>query len=171
MKNEHKLPETVLTFIDECLRRTHAESYLIPVLQRVQNHFGFLPKSCLDEVAWRMKVPYVKVTGVATFYHFFSFEPRGKNRITVCMGTACYVRGAEKVLSRFREVLGLSKGRNMTDDGEFSIECARCLGACALAPVVVVNDRVHAGVKPDDVPGIIKAIRSGKAGGVSARKA
>jgi NADH:ubiquinone oxidoreductase subunit E len=151
-----KLPADVVAFIEECRARPHAESYLIPVLQRLQTSVGYLDKDQMDEVAWRMRIPYAKVSGVATFYHFFQFKPKGRHTVTVCMGTACYVRGAAKVLERFKEILQIQEGQT-TKDGRFSIANARCIGACAMAPVVVVGEKVYGNVKPGDVEKILAA--------------
>ena len=148
------LSPDVVAYIDECMQKEHSESYLIAVLQMIQNTVGFLSVENMDEVSQRMQIPSAKVTGVATFYHFFSFKPRGETRVTVCMGTACFVRGADKVLARMESELGIKEG-DTTVDGKFSIENARCIGACALAPVVVVNDKVYSSVKPGDVRGIL----------------
>jgi NADH:ubiquinone oxidoreductase subunit E len=148
------LPEEIVRYIEECRTRPRPESYLISVLQRLQGKVGHLSREHLDAVSWGMQIPSATVTGVATFYHFFKFRPRGRHTITVCMGTACYVRGAAKVLERIKEMLHIREGET-TRDGAFSIESARCLGACALAPVVVVNERVYGNVKPDDVPRIL----------------
>jgi NADP-reducing hydrogenase subunit HndA len=148
------LPAGIVEAIRESRGRKHGESYVISVLQTVQRHFGYLPRECMDDVAQLMQVPAAKVTGIATFYHFFSFVPKGQVRVTVCLGTACFVRGADKVLERLRELLGVKEGET-TPDGRFSIECARCLGACALAPVVVVNEKVYGNVTPGDVERIL----------------
>lgn len=148
------LPESIVAYIDECRGRENSESYLISVLQKIQNRFGYLSRQHMNEVSQRMQIPSARVTGVATFYHFFSFAPRGQYRITLCMGTACFVRGAEKVLNRFKTLLGIEEGQT-TGDGRFSIECARCLGACALAPIVTVNEKVYGNVTPADVERIL----------------
>ena len=142
-----------MEFINECMSKPHSESYLIAV-SKIQSKFGYLSKENMDAVSQLMQVPG-PVTGVRTFYHFFSFVPRGRYRITVCMGTACFVRGANGILNRLSELLGIDKGET-TEDGMFSLECARCLGACALAPIVVVNDKVYGNVKPGDVAKILK---------------
>lgn len=144
---KRELPADIVEYIEAQRGEPHAESRLIAVLQKVQTHFGYLSRDAMDEVSWRMQIPAARVTGVATFYHFFSFAPKGKNRITVCMGTACYVRGAGKVQDRLKELLGIQEGE-VTRDGLFSLEPARCLGACALAPVVVVNEKVYGNVVP-----------------------
>lgn len=148
------LPPEIVDYIETCRKCENGESYVIPVLQKVQNHYGYLPRESMDEVSQRMQIPAARVTGIATFYHFFSFVPRGEHRITLCMGTACFVRGADKIMSRLEELLGVKAGVT-TADGKFSVECARCLGACALAPVMVVDERVFGNVKPDEVPKIL----------------
>lgn len=156
MMSEKKmvLPPMVVAYIEQCQKKAHSESFLIAVLQKVQQELGYLSREAMDEVSRRMQIPIAKVTGVATFYHFFSFKPRGRCQVVVCMGTACFVKGAAKVLERFKEVLKIREGET-TPDGAFSIENARCLGACALAPVVVVGGKVYASVKPGDVPKIL----------------
>jgi NADH:ubiquinone oxidoreductase subunit E len=148
------LPEDVVSYIDECLAKRHAESYLIPVLHRVQQHFGYLGQEHMDAVSVLMQIPAAKVTGVASFYHFFTFTPRGEHQISLCMGTACFVKGAGQVLDKLRELLGIDVG-GTTSDGLFSIDVARCVGACALAPVMIVDETVYAEVKPGQVAKIL----------------
>ena len=149
------LSDEVVRFIDECMAKEQSESFLIAVLQKVQESIGYLSRESMDEVSRRMQIPSAKVTGVATFYHFFSFKPKGRHRITVCMGTACYVRGAARVLDRLKDLLGIGEGET-TEDGLFSIEQARCIGACALAPVMLINERVYGNVVPANLEGILK---------------
>jgi len=148
------LPPEIVVYITACRTKKRGESYLIAVLQMVQNHFGYLSRETMDAVAYAMQIPTARVSGIATFYHFFSFVPKGKHRVTICLGTACFVRGADKVLARLKEMLGIEAGQT-TPDGLFSIECARCLGACALAPVLVVDERVYGNVTPGDLPKIL----------------
>jgi len=148
------LPPDIVEYIQDCRKKEHNQSYLISVLQKLQQHSGYLTPGQLDAVSQLMQIPAAKVTGVATFYHFFKFQPPGKHKVTVCMGTACYVRGAAKVLERFKESLKIKEGET-TPDQLFSIECARCLGACALAPVVVVDEKVYGNVKPGEVRKIL----------------
>lgn len=156
MNTEYKgLPEDIVAYIKDQVSREHGESYLIAVLQKVQERFGYLPKESMDEVSQLMQIPSAKVTGVATFYHFFTFKPKGEFKITVCMGTACFVRGAGAVIERLRELLCIEDGET-TPDGKFSLESARCLGACALAPIMVVNERVYGNVAAGDVAGILE---------------
>ncbi|MFW5769010.1 MAG: NAD(P)H-dependent oxidoreductase subunit E [Spirochaetota bacterium] len=126
------------------------EGALIPVLQSVQNLFGYLPEKALKHISLEMNIPYSEVAGVVTFYSYFSTVPRGKNIIRVCLGTACYVRGGKEVLEAFRKQLDIDVG-DTTEDRMFSLEVGRCFGACGLAPVVLVNDDVHQRVKPSKI--------------------
>jgi NADH:ubiquinone oxidoreductase subunit E len=149
-----ELPEHVLKFIEQTRGLPHPESYLIAVLQMLQKHFGYLPAKTLDAVSQMMQIPSAKVTGVATFYHFFTFIPKGKHTVSVCLGTACYVKGAGILVDRLKEMLGVEVG-GASKDGLFTLEVARCVGACALAPVVIVDDKVYANVKPDELAKIL----------------
>jgi len=149
------LPADITGFIERVRQQSHSESQLISVLHKVQKHYGYLDRVQMDAVAHLMGIPAATVSGVATFYHFFRLTPRGKFVISVCMGTACYVRGASKVLDRIREELGIDFGET-TRDGLFSLEESRCLGTCGLAPVVMINDEVNAKVSPDKVPALLE---------------
>ncbi|MEI8351414.1 MAG: NAD(P)H-dependent oxidoreductase subunit E [bacterium] len=148
------LPESVVRYIEDCAGKSHPNSYLISVLHKVQDHFGYLAKEHMDAVSVLMQIPSAKVTGVAGFYHFFKFTPPGKHRISLCMGTACFVKGAGHVLDKLKDLLGIDVGQT-TPDAQFSIDVARCVGACALAPVMIVDEKVYAGVKPDQVGKIL----------------
>jgi NADH:ubiquinone oxidoreductase subunit E len=148
-------PEDIMNYIKECLARPYSESYLIPILHRIQNHYGYLKTEYLDEVSNLMSIPTSKISGVATFYSLFTFTPKGEKRISICLGTACYVKGSGKILARLEELLGIKEG-GVTKDGKFSIETARCVGACAMAPVVIVNEKVYGQVTPDNVIDILK---------------
>lgn len=116
---------------------------LIQILHRAQNIFGYLPQTVQDHVAKRLFLPEAAVSGVVSFYNYFSTEPKGKYCIDVCLGTACYVKGAEKVLSEVERVLGVKADTQPTSDGLFSINALRCVGACGLAPVMIVNGKVY----------------------------
>jgi len=105
-------------------------------------------------IAMGIKVPLSSVYGVATFYYFFTLNKKGRHSISVCLGTACYVKGAGEVLARFQELLGIELGHT-TNDNKFTLECTRCIGACGLAPVVLIDEEVYSNVKPDDVSGIL----------------
>ncbi|MDR1000704.1 MAG: NAD(P)H-dependent oxidoreductase subunit E [Clostridiales bacterium] len=127
---------------------------LIPVMHKAQEEYGWLSRDVLLYISRKLGVPASKVYGVATFYSLFNLEPKGKFKINVCLGTACYVRGAENVLAAFEQELGIKNGE-MTGDGLFNLGSIRCVGACGLAPVVMVNDRVFGNVKPEDAKSII----------------
>ncbi|MCF0142827.1 MAG: NAD(P)H-dependent oxidoreductase subunit E [Parasporobacterium sp.] len=127
---------------------------LIPVLQEAQAIYGYLPIEVQEIVAERMNVPLEKIYGVITFYSFFNLYPKGKYRITVCLGTACYVKGSAKVLDKISDHLGIEEGQ-CTHDGLFSLDTCRCVGACGLAPVMLVNDDVYGHVMPNEVPDIL----------------
>jgi len=132
---------------------------LIEVLYWVQQNYGYVPKDVQLVIADKMNVPLSAIYGVITFYHFFSLKPKGKYEIALCKGTACYVRGAPRVLERFEKELGI-KPHDTTDDNMFSLEVVRCLGACGLAPVLTVNKEPRVRMKPDLVPGIIDECRN-----------
>ena len=154
-----KLETDILQFIDECMENEHPDSYLIAVLHKIQGRYGYLSEEHMRKVAQRMQIPASTISGVATFYHFFRLVPRGKYAISVCLGTACFVKGADKVLDAFRTELGIDLGET-TADRLFSLECSRCIGVCALAPVVMVNDRVYSRVSPNQVPTLISEFRA-----------
>ena len=128
---------------------------LIPILQAVQERFGYLSRDAMIDVGQRLGLPVSKVYGVATFYNQFRFQPKGKVHCQVCRGTACHVKGSAAVLDALCQTLKIQPGQT-TRDGNFSIEVVACIGACGLAPVVAVNGEFHAGVTPDDVRKIIK---------------
>jgi len=127
---------------------------LIPVLEACQTLTGYLPAELLDYISDRLGVPGSTVYGVVTFYSFFSMVPKGRHTIKVCMGTACYVRGIGEVINRLKSELSLKLG-GTTADRRFSLEAVRCLGACGLAPVVVVDHDTHGGVMPDRIADIL----------------
>ena len=128
---------------------------LINVLHSNQEHFGYLPAEIQEVISDCLEVPVAKVYGVVTFYSFFTMTPKGKHPISICMGTACYVRGAEKVLDEFKKELGIQVGQS-TKDNKFSLSSLRCVGACGLAPVVLVGEKTYGRVAPDDVKNILK---------------
>lgn len=130
------------------------EQELINVLHKCQEHFGYLPAEIQEVVADELQMPVATVYGVVSFYSFFTMIPKGKHPISICMGTACYVRGAEKVLDGFKKELSIEVGQT-TGDGKFSISSLRCVGACGLAPVVMVGDKTYGRVAPDDVREIL----------------
>ncbi|MBI5009814.1 MAG: NADH-quinone oxidoreductase subunit NuoE [Bacteroidia bacterium] len=143
-------------FIKEtCSKFNNDPQELINVLHGCQEHFGYLPAEVQEVISDYLNVPVAKIYGVVTFYSFFTMTPKGKHPISICMGTACYVRGAEKVLDEFKKELGIKVGES-TRDNKFSLSSLRCVGACGLAPVVLVGDKTYGRVAPDDVKGILK---------------
>jgi NADH:ubiquinone oxidoreductase subunit E len=131
---------------------------LMPVLQGAQNIFGCVPEDVQKIIADGLGVTLSDVYGVATFYAQFSLHPKGTYLISVCLGTACYVKGSQSILDKLAEVLQIPVG-GTTPDGLFTLEPTRCLGACGLAPVMMINGEVYGRLKPDDVPGIIAKYR------------
>jgi len=127
---------------------------LMPILQKAQDIYGYLPIEVQTIIAERVGIPLAEVYGIVTFYSQFSLEPKGKYKIMVCLGTACYVRGAGAILDRMKEKLGIESGE-CTPDGKFSLEACRCIGACGLAPVLMVNDDVYGRLDVDEVDNII----------------
>lgn len=127
---------------------------LITVLHEIQQLIGYLPPPVQIQVAEGLDVPISEVSSVISFYALFTEKPKGKNRVCVCKGTACYVRGTDRVLSRLENELGIKAG-DTTDDGMYSIEVVRCIGACGLGPVMTINDNVYTRLKPDRVPQVL----------------
>ena len=132
----------------------HDKHLLMTVMQKAQDIYGYLPFEVQVMIAEGMDVPIEKVYGVSTFYAQFALSPKGKYNVSVCLGTACYVKGAKAVLDEVEKVLGIGTGE-CTDDAKFSVEDCRCVGACGLAPVFLVNDDVYGRATPDQVKGIL----------------
>ncbi|MDA8229055.1 MAG: NAD(P)H-dependent oxidoreductase subunit E [Desulfitobacterium hafniense] len=130
------------------------EGSLIQILHMAQGIYGYLPLELQQFIAQKLNMPLSEVYGVVTFYSFFSTQPRGENTIRVCLGTACYVRGGKKIVDRLREILSIEVG-DTTEDGKFTLEVMRCIGACGLAPAITINDVVYKQVNPDKLPSIL----------------
>lgn len=133
----------------------YKEDSLIQILHYAQGIFGYLPLEVQQFIAEELDIPVSRVSGVVTFYSFFSTKPRGENTIRVCMGTACYVRGGKKIIERLKELLDIDVG-DTTQDGKFTLEVMRCMGACGLAPAMTINDKVYKQVNPDKLQLILK---------------
>ncbi|MHB1315626.1 MAG: NADH-quinone oxidoreductase subunit NuoE [Christensenellales bacterium] len=133
---------------------------LMPVMQEAQDIFGFLSEDVQKAIADGLGVPFTKIYGVATFYTQFTLLPKGKNQIGVCLGTACYVRGSQKVLDEIKKELKVDVAKT-TKDGEFSLDATRCLGCCGLAPVMMINEEVYGRLTPAMVPDILKKYTNG----------
>jgi NADH-quinone oxidoreductase subunit E/NADP-reducing hydrogenase subunit HndA len=150
-----KLPEKKLQELKEvCKSFNNEKGELINVLHKAQGIFGYLPAEVQEVIAKELNVSVAHVYGVVTFYSFFTMTPKGEHPVSVCLGTACYVRGANKVLDEFKRNLNIQVGETSAD-GKFSLSCLRCVGACGLAPVVLVGDKVYGRVSPDGVKDII----------------
>ncbi len=134
--------------------RKHIDGCLMQIMQEAQEIYGYLPLEVQQMIAEGLGISVEKVYGVATFYAQFALSPKGKYNISVCLGTACYVKGAQKLIDRITEILGIGPGE-CTPDGKFSLEACRCIGACGLAPVLTVNDEVYGRLTEKDIDGII----------------
>jgi NADP-reducing hydrogenase subunit HndA len=155
-----KLPERKLQELKEACKSFNSEKgELINVLHKAQGIFGYLPAEVQEVIAKELNVSVAHVYGVVTFYSFFTMIPKGRHPVSVCLGTACYVRGAEKVLDEFKKELAINVGQT-TPDGKFSLSCLRCVGACGLAPVVMVGEKVYGRVSPEGVKDIIAEYNS-----------
>jgi NADH-quinone oxidoreductase subunit E len=150
--------ESEVTFSQELL--DHIEAWkekpgnLIMILHKVQEEFGYISKEVAKKVAKLINVPLAKIYGVITFYHYFKLNKPGKHNIQVCMGTACYLKGNEDILNELESILGIGVNQ-VTPDGLFSIEAVRCVGACGLAPVIIVGDEVYGKLTKDRLPEIL----------------
>ena len=155
MPDHAVLPQTqyreVVQFIESLPQK---EGHLVTVLHKAQSVFGYLPIEVQQFVADYMEVPLPQVYGVVSFYTFFTMVPKGKFPISICMGTACFVKGADKVVHAFKEQLKIDIG-DVTPDGKFSIDTLRCVGGCALAPIVMVGEKVYGNVTPGQVKKIL----------------
>ena len=141
--------------------REHREQKgaLMPVLQKAQELYGYLPVEVQIIIAEGLGLSLEEVYAVVTFYSQFALNPSGKHRVAVCLGTACYVKGSQQILDKLSELLGIGAGE-CTEDGAFSLEACRCIGACGLAPVMTVNDEVYGKITEDDVAGILAKYRA-----------
>ena len=157
-KEEIKLACTVVKQVEEiCDKHGNKPGELINVLHECQHLHGYLPEEMQRIIARKLGVPASKVYGVVTFYSFFTMTPKGKHPISVCLGTACYVRGSERLLEEIKRILGIEVGET-TPDGKFSLDCLRCVGACGLAPVVMVGEHVFGRLDPKDVKKILDEV-------------
>jgi NADH-quinone oxidoreductase E subunit len=154
---EHRADAPVGVALDSILDRYPGarREHLIPILQAVQDEFGFLSRESMEGVGRRLKLPVSKVYGVATFYNQFRFQPRGQVHCQVCRGTACHVKGSAAVLETIKQQLKIEPGQT-TRDGKYSLEVVACIGACGLAPVITVNGDFHASVSADAARKVIK---------------
>jgi NADH:ubiquinone oxidoreductase subunit E len=157
--SEHKLDNKKLQRLETYINGLEdKEGALINVLHEAQDIFGYLPEELQLFISRKLGLTAAKVFGVTTFYSFFTMEPRGAHVISVCMGTACFVKGADKILNEFRRLLNI-KESGTSEDGLFTITTLRCIGACGLAPVVTIDGKVYGRVNVEDVEGIINEFK------------
>jgi NADH:ubiquinone oxidoreductase subunit E len=153
--------EELLSRLDEVLAEYRDKpGALIPVLQIAQGLFGYLPDPAIKRIALGLNKSYSEVAGVVSFYSFFSTKPRGKHLVRVCLGTACYVRGGKRVLDVLKQKLHIDVG-DTTPDRLFTLEVARCFGACGLAPAIMIDEDVHHRVKPNRIDLVLDKYRNG----------
>ena len=154
------LSEAAVKQINEiCDRYANERTPLMMILSDIQKEYGYIPLEVQELVSERTNVSVAEIYGVVTFYSFFSMEPKGKYVIGVCLGTACYVKGAQQVIDKFSELLGIKAGET-TADGMFTIDALRCIGACGIAPAVTINGKVYPKVSVSAVKGIIEEYKS-----------
>ena len=144
----------IKTIKDICKSFDNKAGELINVLHKTQEAFGYLPTEVQQVIARELNVSEAKVYGVVSFYAFFTMKPKGKHKISVCTGTACYVRGVEKVIEELKDELNIAVGE-VTPDGKFSLDCLRCVGACGLAPVMLIGEKVFGRVEPTQIKDIL----------------
>jgi len=149
------LPEIDLEKVDEVVAPyLNKKGVMIPILQKIQEEYGYLPRPAMEKAARKLRIPISQMYGVATFYAQFHLAPRGRNIIRVCKGTACHIQGAGKISDRISEILGIGTG-DTTEDLRFTLEEVACIGACALAPVMMINDDPHGRLTPDRIKDIL----------------
>ena len=145
--------------IDEIIEKHEPKRPIVAILQDIQEEYRYLPKEALLYLSDAVDVSIAKIYSVATFYENFSLEPKGKYVIKICDGTACHVRKSIPILNALRNKLGLTEGKKTTDDGLFTVETVSCLGACGLAPVMTVNDKVHPAMTPESATALIEELK------------
>ncbi len=157
------LEQSYYDLADRCIaKHGKAAASLIPVMEDIQDELRYLPGELLSYVARELGVTEAKAYGVATFYENFSFEPKGKYEIKCCDGTACHVKRSIAVIEALKKELGLGNGKKTTDDMLFTVETVSCLGACGLAPTMMVNGKVHPRMTPDKAVDLVRELRGGE---------
>lgn len=154
-----KLKPELLQFVDQWKNK---DGNLIMILHRVQEEYGYIPRDVALELSRILEVPLAKIYGVVTFYHFFRLTKPGKHTISVCMGTACYLKGGEDILKDLEVELGVGVG-GTTEDGQFSLQAVRCIGCCGLAPVATISGEVFGRLTKKDVPNMLSKFRGANA--------
>ena len=160
------LSEASVAKINEiCDRYVEEKTPLMMILSAIQEEYGYIPLEVQEIVSERTGISVAEIYGVVTFYSFFSLQPKGKYVVGVCLGTACYVKGAQQIIDKFSEILGVTPG-GTTEDGLFTLDALRCIGACGIAPAVTINGKVYPKLKVSDVPGIVEEYRKMEAYGL-----
>ena len=157
LKRDIEFPKELSSFIDEWKDKPGS---LIMILHKIQETFGYIPREAAEKLSKVADIPLARIYGVVTFYHFFKTTKPGKHRISVCLGTACYLKGGQDLIDEARSILSLEEGQ-VTEDGLFSIDPVRCVGCCGLAPVLTIGNDVYGKVTPDQLPEIIAKYRQG----------
>ncbi len=154
-----KLSDSSIAKINEiCARYVDEKTPLMMILSDIQKEYGYIPLEVQEIVSEKTGISVAEIYGVVTFYSFFSLSPKGKYIIGCCLGTACYVKGAQQIIDKFSEILGIAPGQT-TEDGLFTLDALRCIGACGIAPAVTINGKVYPKMTVADVPGIIEEYR------------
>ena len=154
----HLSEASVIKINEICDRYINEKTPLMMILSAIQEEYGYIPLEVQEIVSERTGISVAEIYGVVTFYSFFSLQPKGKYVIGCCLGTACYVKGAQQIIDKFSEILGIAPG-GTTEDGMFTLDALRCIGACGIAPAVTINGKVYPKLKVSDVPGIIEEYR------------
>lgn len=158
-----EITEEITDELKEIIGRwKHKEGNLIMALHAIEKYYGYVPRNISMFLSQELEIPLARIYEVLTFYNFFKLDPPAKYTISICTGTACYLKGAEIISKEFKKQLGIKAGSAYTDDKKFKVEEVRCIGCCGLAPVLTVNEEVFGRVKPADVPGIIEKVTNGK---------
>ncbi len=155
IQQEKVLNEDLIAFIDTWQKKRGS---LIMILHRIQQEYGYVPRRTAIELSQYMDIPLAKIYGVLTFYHYFKLEKPGRHTLSVCMGTACYLKGGQDLIDELETLLGAGVNQR-TEDGEFSIEAVRCVGCCGLAPVLTVDDEIFGKVTKEQLPEILAKFR------------
>jgi NADH:ubiquinone oxidoreductase subunit E len=158
VKTEDPLLAQLRTYMEQFKGQPRSEAALIAILHRAQELFGYLGREAMDEIALTMNIPTAHIWGVATFYHYFKLKKPGEHIVSLCLGTACYIKGAGEVLEKLKEELKTDIG-GISPDGMFSLEEARCLGACGLAPVMMIDGKIYGSLTPKKVSEILNSYR------------
>ena len=156
----HLQDAAVKQITEICDRYKNENTPLMMILSDIQKEYGYIPLEVQELVSEKTGISVAEIYGVVTFYSFFSLKPKGKNVVGCCLGTACYVKGAQQIIDKFSEILGIKPGET-SDDGLFTLDALRCIGACGIAPAVQINGQVYPKMSVDQVPALIEKYKNG----------